>query len=118
MNNQVRLQHCPACVRWYAMPRDRCGCGTDRPLLVEPVAGHGTVFSYTVTHQAMTREYGDRVPYQTVLVELAEGPRVLALVEGTPVPIGAGVTVADAEPVGEHVPTTAMVAVAVERSRP
>lgn len=110
--NQVRLQHCPACRRWYAMARDRCGCGT--PLVVAPVSGRGTVFSATVTHQAMTPEYADRVPYQTVLVELAEGPRVLALVDGPPLPLGAEVSVVDSAPAGADVPSTALL---VERSR-
>lgn len=116
---RVRLQHCVTCGRWYPMPRVRCPAGADHQLRVEPVAGDGVVYSFTVTHQAMHQSFSDRVPYRTALIELAEGPRILAVVADAtaPITIGTSVSVVDAEPgEDETAPSAAVLAVPVEWS--
>ena len=57
-------------------------------------AGRGTVYSYTVVHHQAHPAFA--VPYTIVLVEMEEGPRVVAQLraaEGTPVNIGMPVRV-------------------------
>ena len=79
---QLCFQRCDACDAWRHPPRRRCAaCGSDA-YRWEPSAGRGRLFSWTVTHQPFDPSFADRVPYVTGLVEMAEGPRVVALVDG------------------------------------
>lgn len=77
----VPLWRCADCERHFVNERTRCPRGPEHRL--EPVSarGGGQVYSWTVTHVAMSAAFADRVPYATVLVELDEGVRVLALSE-------------------------------------
>lgn len=79
---QLRLQRCAACGTWRHPPRVRCAaCGAD-DVRWEPVSGRGRLFSWTVTHQVFDPAFAQRVPYVTSVVELEEGPRVVALFDG------------------------------------
>jgi hypothetical protein len=44
----------------------------------QPASGRGKVFSYTIVHQAAHPDFADRIPYIAALVELEEGPRMVA----------------------------------------
>jgi uncharacterized OB-fold protein len=48
----------------------------------EAVSGRGTLFSWTVTHQAIHPAFADALPYAIVVVELEEGVRVVSGVRG------------------------------------
>jgi uncharacterized OB-fold protein len=79
---QLCFQRCDGCDAWRHPPRRRCpACGSDL-YRWEASAGRGRLFSWTVTHHAFDPAFADRVPYVTGLVEMAEGPRVVALVDG------------------------------------
>src|SRR3989304_8323874 len=41
-----------------------------------PASGRGSVYSYTVTHQALHPTLVDRIPHVVILVELEEGVRI------------------------------------------
>jgi uncharacterized OB-fold protein len=93
-NHELRFQRCIACgtVRYLVGPL----CPKCRSFDFEWTAssGRGVIHSYTVvrhqTHPAFP------VPYTIVLVEMEEGPRVIAQLrapEGAPVVIGAPVRV-------------------------
>ena len=43
-----------------------------------PVSGRGTVFSYAVMHQVYHPGFAAEVPYAVVVVELAEGARLVS----------------------------------------
>lgn len=60
------------------------------------LSGRGTVYSFTVVHQAASRAFRDRVPYAVALVDLDEGPRMMTNLDADPaaVRIGARVRVA------------------------
>jgi uncharacterized OB-fold protein len=71
---ELRLQRCSSCGRFRHPPLPGCPrCGSpesDWPLL----SGRGRVFSYTVVHHpALPALQGD-VPYNVVVVELADAP--------------------------------------------
>jgi hypothetical protein len=77
---ELRLQRCADCGTWRHPPRHRCAsCGSGATTWV-PVSGRGHIFSWTVTHQALDPAF--EVPYAVVVVELEEGPRLVASLVG------------------------------------
>jgi uncharacterized OB-fold protein len=79
---ELRLQRCDACERWRHPPRLLCGaCGSSR-WSWRRVSGRGSVFTWTVTHQALVPPFADDLPYAVVVVELEEGPRLVTAVSG------------------------------------
>jgi uncharacterized OB-fold protein len=78
----LHLQRCAACGRWRHPPRFLCaGCGSGS-WRWEPASGRGTVFSWTVTHQALDPAFADALPYAVVVVELEEGVRLVGNLVG------------------------------------
>jgi len=76
------MQRCAACGRLRFPPGYLCrechGADSD---WVE-VSGRGTIASFTVMHRAPTPAYAARAPYVLALVDLQEGPRMMANVIG------------------------------------
>lgn len=69
------------------------GCGSAE-LAAYPVAGQGTLVSWSVVHQAPLPVLADAVPYLSAVVELAEGPWLLVrLVDADPAELTAGAPV-------------------------
>jgi uncharacterized OB-fold protein len=76
------FQRCSACGRWRHLPRNLCaGCGSAE-WNWQPSSGRGRVFSWTVTHQALLRDFPEPVPYAVLVVELEEGVRMVAGLRG------------------------------------
>ena len=74
---------CPQCGTVNLPPIARClNC---QALLAEakpkPLSGKGRVYTYTVVHVGPAH-LADKVPYTLVIVELEEGPRLTARLEG------------------------------------
>ena len=77
------LPRCTACQTLRFPPRLRCPtCGSTQTDWV-PASGHGTIYSFVVVHQKLHPLFDDRIPYAAALVQLAEGPRMLALMLDT-----------------------------------
>jgi len=77
---ELRLQRCAACGAWRHPPRHRCvQCGSVDATW-EAVTGRGRVFSWTVTHRAIDPAFTP--PYAILVVELAEGPRLVGNLRG------------------------------------
>jgi len=77
---ELRLQRCSACGTWRHPPRLRCAhCGS-RVVAWERASGRGHIFSWTVTHRAVDPAFTP--PYAILVVELEEGPRVVANLRG------------------------------------
>lgn len=67
----LKLLRCTACRTWIHYPRPVCrSCGS-ADLAPDVVSGRGTVYSFTVTHQAVA---GYEPPFAVVIVELEEQP--------------------------------------------
>jgi uncharacterized OB-fold protein len=78
----LRLQRCEDCATWRHPARVLCGrCGSARWQWAE-TSGRGTVYTWTVTHQALVPPFAGDEPYAVVVVELAEGPRLVTAVRG------------------------------------
>ena len=76
------FQRCEACGTLRHPPRILCArCGSERVSWVSS-EGRGTVFSWTVTHQAPHPAFASLVPYAVVVVELEEGVRIVASLRG------------------------------------
>jgi uncharacterized OB-fold protein len=81
-HGRLVTQHCRACDRIWHPPLPVCPrChGTD--IGWRPVTGRGTVYSCTVVRHATHAALAEQVPYVVALVELDEGPRIVANITG------------------------------------
>ncbi len=92
---ELRIQRCVTCTRYVFYPRSICPhCFSDRLSWVA-ASGKGTIYSYTVAHQAFG-PFAREVPFVIAIVELEEGVRMLTRIIGSPrerIAIGAPVHV-------------------------
>lgn len=78
---RLRIQRCGACGRHVLYPRSVCPFCTTGGLEWVDASGRGTVHSFTVVHLAAPGFEGE-APYAVVLVDLAEGPRLMTRLLG------------------------------------
>lgn len=81
---ELTIQRCQACGHLQHPPRAVCGACGAADLAFGPVSGRGTVYSFTVVERALLPELRPFVPYVIALVDLDEGPRLLALLRADP----------------------------------
>ncbi|MBF6629526.1 MAG: Zn-ribbon domain-containing OB-fold protein [Comamonas sp.] len=80
--NKLLIRKCNACGQVHFMPRHVCPtCWSDDLQWIE-ASGKGTVHSYTIIRRASDPRFAHLVPYVVVLVDLQEGPRMMANVLG------------------------------------
>ena len=76
------IRKCKACGQLHFMPRYLCpACWSDQLEWVD-VAGTGRVHSFTVIRRASDPAFASRIPYVVALIELDEGPRMMANIVG------------------------------------
>ncbi len=75
---KLLLQHCKQCghVQFYQQAICR-ECGSEH-LEHRPASGRGTVHSFSVVYRAPGPAFKHDTPYAVLLVELAEGPRMIS----------------------------------------
>jgi uncharacterized OB-fold protein len=81
--DQIELQRCDHCheLRLPAMPTcPHCG---ERGASIELAVGQGSVYSWVEVLYPLDPQFADEVPYTVGVVELVEGPRIAARLEGT-----------------------------------
>ncbi|PWT71802.1 MAG: hypothetical protein C5B60_10465 [Chloroflexi bacterium] len=92
---ELRIQRCQACTKAVFYPRAICPhCHSDQLEWIV-ASGKGTIYTYTVAHQAFGTFAAD-VPFVVALVELEEGVRMMTRIVDAPrerVTIGAAVSV-------------------------
>ena len=75
---ELCLPRCSTCATWWSYVRRVCpACGALGTTVWETLSGQGRVYSVTLQHRA-PEGWDMPVPYQVALVELREGPSVLA----------------------------------------
>lgn len=79
---ELRFQRCADCGTWRHLPRVLCAHCRSAKWSWERSSGRGTIFSWTVTHQRLVRDFPDPVPYAVVVVELEEGVRMVSGIRG------------------------------------
>ncbi len=78
--HELRFQRCTACGAWRHVPREMCaGCGAFTWEWAR-ASGRGTVFTWTVVVRALHPAFAEETPYAPVVVEMAEGVRLLSRV--------------------------------------
>ncbi len=74
----LRYQQCPGCGAAQTGQRLACAACGSVQLAWCDAAGTGTVFAASTVHRAPTEAWRAVAPYTLVLVDLDEGPRVMA----------------------------------------
>jgi uncharacterized OB-fold protein len=76
------IRKCKACGELHFMPRHLCPvCWSDQLEWVQ-AKGTGSVHSFTIVRRASHPAFASLVPYVVALIELDEGPRMMANVLG------------------------------------
>lgn len=78
-HEQLKIQHCGACGKYYFPPAPVCPHCTSRDVAWETVSGRATLYSYVIT-QAPWPLWGMPAPMSVATVALEEGPRLLSTV--------------------------------------
>ncbi|MDN0194045.1 OB-fold domain-containing protein [Streptomyces sp. S.PNR 29] len=73
---ELRVQACADCGRLRFPPRPCCPHCQSFASEWRRVGGHGRVWSYVVPHPPLLAGYAEQAPYNVVVVELAEDPRI------------------------------------------
>lgn len=81
-DGRVMVQKCRACETWLAPGAFVCDNCASEDIAWVPASGKGEVYSYVVYHRAFDPVFKPLLPYNVCLIELAEGPRLLANVVG------------------------------------
>ncbi|WP_226005117.1 Zn-ribbon domain-containing OB-fold protein [Natrinema salinisoli] len=93
LEGELRYQQCD-CGNRQLYPRAVCtACGAEDPPFAAS-EGVGTIYTYTVCHVPGEPGFAERTPYVVGAVELAEGPRLLALIDADPESLEVGAPVA------------------------
>jgi len=79
---RLMIRKCGSCGSLHFMPRYLCPiCWSDNLEWIE-AKGTGTVHSFTVIRRAPLPAFAARVPYVVALIDLEEGPRLMANILG------------------------------------
>lgn len=76
------LKHCLDCGKHHFPPRQLCPYCWSENMAWSKSSGAGVIYSFTVMHRPPMPAFAARVPYVVALVDLAEGPRMMANVVG------------------------------------
>ena len=79
---ELVLRRCTACAEHHFPPRHLCPkCWSDK-LDWTKSGGKGVVYSFTVMQRAPLAAFAQRVPYVVALIDVDEGPRMMANILG------------------------------------
>ncbi|MER5432647.1 OB-fold domain-containing protein [Streptomyces sp. NPDC002588] len=73
---ELRLQACADCGEFRFPPRPCCPHCRSFTSDWRPVSGRGRIWSYVVPHPPLLPDYAAQAPYNVIVVELADAPRV------------------------------------------
>ena len=77
-NGSISYQRCTACGAVQYFRREFCAACGSNDLATLKASGEGTVYAATLVHRAATAEAREHVPFKIVLVDTAEGFRMMA----------------------------------------
>jgi uncharacterized protein len=82
--HKLLLPRCNACGRFWFPPSQRCAHCLSTDFDWQEASGRGRIYSFVVFHRVYHPAFESDVPYAVAIVELDEGPRLLANIVGTP----------------------------------
>jgi uncharacterized OB-fold protein len=95
LEGKLLVQRCTSCGHHQLYPRAHC-LACRGPVEWVEASGRGTIYSFTIIRQNLSRSFRHLVPYVVALVDLDEGPRLMTNIVGCDpkeVAVGAGVRV-------------------------
>lgn len=81
-HGELLLRRCTKCARHHFPPRYQCPHCWSNDLEWTKSSGEGRVYTFTVMHRAALPSFASRVPYVVALIDLVEGPRMMANIIG------------------------------------
>ncbi|MFH0520922.1 Zn-ribbon domain-containing OB-fold protein [Streptomyces sp. M41] len=88
---ELRVQTCADCAEPRFPPRPCCPHCQSFASEWRPVSGQGRIWSYVVPHPPLLPDYAEQAPYNVIVVELTDAPRIRLvgnLVTGPDAPLG------------------------------
>jgi uncharacterized OB-fold protein len=82
--HRLLLPRCKACGRFWFPPSRRCVHCLSADFAWAESRGAGRIYSFVVFHRVYHPAFEQDVPYTVAIVELDEGPRLIANIVGTP----------------------------------
>jgi uncharacterized OB-fold protein len=79
------VQRCTGCGAFRFPPRELCSSCLSTAVAWAEVSGRGTIFSFNVMHQVYHPAFATEVPYAVVVVQLAEGPKLISNLVDCPI---------------------------------
>ena len=79
--HELLIQQCKDCEQYIFYPRSICPHCFSESVSFVPADGAGVIYSYTVVHRAFG-PFAKKTPFVIGLVDLAEGVRMMARIEG------------------------------------
>jgi uncharacterized OB-fold protein len=79
---RLELQACNACGTVWFYPRPACSACGATDYHWQTMSGQGIVASFSIVHRAPSPEFRAKVPYVVAMIDLAEGPRMMANIVG------------------------------------
>jgi uncharacterized OB-fold protein len=73
---ELRIQACADCGEPRFPPRPCCPHCQSFASEWRQVSGHGHIWSYVIPHPPLLPDYAAQAPYNVILVELADAPRI------------------------------------------
>ncbi len=80
---RLLIKKCRRCRRHLAPQRETCDSCGGEDLEWAPASGKGTLHSFVIMHQLLHPAFKDEIPYNVIVVELEEGPRLTSNLLGT-----------------------------------
>ena len=80
--SRLLIRKCNACGTLHFMPRHLCPACWSKQLEWVEAKGTGSVHSFTIIRRAPMAAFAPRAPYVLALIDLDEGPRMMANVLG------------------------------------
>ena len=81
---RLLIAKCRTCQRVHHYPRPFCPHCWSEDVTPVTASGQGTLYTYSTVYVNDLSPFRDRLPYVAAIVELAEGPKVMTAIEGTP----------------------------------
>jgi uncharacterized OB-fold protein len=82
--HKLLLPRCESCEAFWFPPSGRCPHCLSANFTWRETSGRGRIYSFVVYHRVYHPAFERDVPYAVAIVELDEGPRLLANIVGTP----------------------------------
>ena len=81
---KLLLRFCSACNRYMTYSAETCDNCLSQSLEWKEASGKGSIYSFVVMHQVLHPGFAGEVPYNVIVVETAEGPRLQSNLLGSP----------------------------------